>query len=86
MRNNIRRINNFRNKALFNFIGVSMINFRKLKVPLKVYIDTLEKELIEDALKETKYNQTQASYLLGLKRTTLTMKMRKYGITYKKSN
>lgn len=63
-----------------------MINFRKLKVPLKVYIDTLEKELIEDALKETNYNQTQASYLLGLKRTTLTMKMRKYGITFKKSN
>jgi len=63
-----------------------MLNFRKIKVPLKVYIDTLEKELIEDAIQETKGNKTQASYLLGVKRTTLTMKMRKYGITYKKSN
>jgi sigma-54 specific flagellar transcriptional regulator A len=47
---------------------------------LKDYLATQERGLIEAALDMSKHNATKASKLLGLHRTTLLAKMRKYGI------
>jgi DNA-binding protein Fis len=43
--------------------------------------ETLEIDKIHLALKSCKGNRTQAANMLGLKRTSLLAKMKKYGIT-----
>jgi nitrogen regulation protein NR(I) len=43
-------------------------------------LETLERELIGEALKETKGNQSRAARLLGMNRNTLRNKMKAYGI------
>ncbi|MGF7398959.1 sigma-54 dependent transcriptional regulator [Thermoanaerobacterium thermosaccharolyticum] len=48
--------------------------------PNGISIDELEKNLIEQALERTGYNQTKAAKLLGLTRHTLIYRMEKYGI------
>lgn len=41
-------------------------------------IKDMEIELIFQALNESKFNKTKAAKLLGIKRTTLVMKIKKY--------
>ncbi len=43
-------------------------------------IDNHEKQLIEQALKQTEFNQTKASVLLGISRDALKRKIKKFGI------
>ncbi|MBN1300748.1 MAG: sigma-54-dependent Fis family transcriptional regulator [Melioribacteraceae bacterium] len=50
------------------------------KVELEKIIDDIEKEAIHWALEKAKNNQTKASQILSLKRTTLRDKMKKFGI------
>jgi two-component system NtrC family response regulator len=47
---------------------------------LSDYTDRLERELIEGALKRFRWNKTKAAEHLGLKRTTLQYKIKKYGL------
>jgi DNA-binding NtrC family response regulator len=42
-------------------------------------VSRLERQLLEDALRQTNGNKTAAAELLGLKRTTLTAKLRALG-------
>jgi DNA-binding NtrC family response regulator len=49
-------------------------------IPLKAALATCEKELIEWALDQTEGNRIQAAELLEINRTTLSNKLRKYGI------
>lgn len=46
---------------------------------LRDRLDALEKELIGDALKESKGNRTEAARLLGMEVRTLRNKIHKYG-------
>jgi len=46
-------------------------------------INDTEKEVLFDTLKQTGWNKTRAAKLLGIHRTTLHTKMRKYGIQQK---
>ncbi len=50
------------------------------KVDLEKIIEDIEKEAIHWALEKAKNNQTKASELLSLKRTTLRDKMKKFGL------
>jgi PAS domain S-box-containing protein len=50
---------------------------------LKVHIETLETSLIEQALAKTNQVVARAATLLGIRRTTLVEKMRKYGVQRK---
>ena len=43
-------------------------------------VDTYEKTLLTEALRRSGGNQTEAAALLGLKRTTLLMKLKKFGM------
>lgn len=43
---------------------------------LKMALDHIEQKLIQEALQKTQNNQRQASFLLGMNRTTLSMKLR----------
>jgi len=49
---------------------------------LKDVIEKYERQHIMDALKHYEYNQTKASKCLGIKRTTLIAKMKKFEIIY----
>jgi transcriptional regulator with PAS, ATPase and Fis domain len=42
--------------------------------------DSMEKEMIKEALDRFRWNKTKAAEHLGLKRTTLQYKIKKYGI------
>lgn len=43
---------------------------------LSIFIRDVERKLIDEALSKTDGNQSQAADLLGIKRTTLIMKLR----------
>ena len=49
---------------------------------LKDVIEKYERQHIMDALEHHEYNQTKASECLGIKRTTLIAKMKKFEIIY----
>ena len=49
---------------------------------LKDVIEKYERQHIMDALEHYEYNQTKASKCLGIKRTTLIAKMKKFEIIY----
>ena len=49
---------------------------------LKDVIEKYERQHIMDALEHHEYNQTKASKCLGIKRTTLIAKMKKFEIIY----
>jgi DNA-binding NtrC family response regulator len=49
-------------------------------VKLSQRLDDEERRLIEDALRQAEGNQSQAARRLGLERTTLQYKMKKYGL------
>jgi len=53
---------------------------------MKSYVSEVEKNLISQALKETEGVIAHAAKLLGLRRTTLTEKMRKYGLQRPKAD
>jgi DNA-binding NtrC family response regulator len=50
-------------------------------IDLREVLRRLESELIRSALKQTWGHQTKAAKLLGIKATTLNMKIKKLGIT-----
>lgn len=52
---------------------------------LKEFVEDLEKTLIEEALTEHRWNVTRAADSLGVLRTTLWMKMKKYGFNRPKA-
>ena len=47
---------------------------------LKLVVEKYERQHIMDALEQYEYNQTKASRRLGIKRTTLIAKMKKFNI------
>jgi len=49
-------------------------------IPIKCFLDNIEKEMIGKALKIARGNQKVASLILGLKPTTLNEKIRKFNI------
>jgi len=60
-------------------------NCLKKSVPLKSFICEIEKEMIIKALKVAGGNQRVASFILGIKPTTLNEKIKKFSIrTHKK--
>ncbi len=58
--------------------GNNTYNFKLPEQGISLY--ELEKQVIEQALEKTNYNQTRASKLLGISRDTLRYKQKKYGI------
>jgi len=50
------------------------------KKGLKARVETLERELIEEAMAEARSNQTKAASLLGLSERMLRYKLKKYGL------
>jgi DNA-binding NtrC family response regulator len=48
--------------------------------PEGIVLDQLEKQIIQQALRQTNWNRVQAAKLLGLTRDTLRYRMEKYGI------
>ncbi len=54
--------------------------FTKKGMPLKNFMDNLEKYILVDMLTATQGNQKAAAAILRIKPTTLHEKMRKYGI------
>lgn len=53
-------------------------------INLKNYLSTIEVDAIRQALLITDNNKNKAAELLGLQRTTLVMKMKKYGFILNK--
>jgi two-component system response regulator AtoC len=47
-----------------------------------IVLDDIERSLIEEALRVTKYNQTRAAKMLNITRETLKYRVKKYNITY----
>jgi transcriptional regulator with GAF, ATPase, and Fis domain len=54
------------------------------KHPLRLHdeVQRFEKDLISDALQRTNGHQSRAARLLGVKKTTLSMKMKRYKISF----
>ena len=55
-------------------------NCTKKNVPLKNFIDEIEKDMISKALKVAGGNQRVASFILGIKPTTLNEKIKKFNL------
>ena len=47
-----------------------------------IVLDDVEKSLIEEALRVTKYNQTRAAKMLNISRETLKYRIKKYHIAH----
>jgi len=54
----------------------------KIPSDLKKVCEKYERQHIMDALEHYEFNQTKASRCLGIKRTTLIAKMKKFAIIY----
>jgi transcriptional regulator with GAF, ATPase, and Fis domain len=52
---------------------------RKMEI-LKVRVDAFERELVVEALKRTKGNQSRAAKILGTSQRLVNYKIQKYGI------
>lgn len=70
-------LNNARSKLINNYL---LTNFESKNLTLKLFINSIEEELIKKALKISGGNQKAASVILGMKATTLNEKIRKYNI------
>jgi len=57
-----------------------LTNCTSINVPLKNFMNEFEKEMLVRALKISHGNQRVASFILGLKPTTLNEKMKKYNL------
>ena len=53
-------------------------------IPMKTFIESLEKDIIFNMLVKVNGNQKEVARLLGMKYTTLNQKIKKYGINFKK--
>ena len=53
-----------------------------MQMNLNNYLEMIEKDLIIEALRECRNNKNEASKLLGIKRTTLVMKMKRYKLIH----
>ena len=73
-------------EAMFEIFREMAIESGRAVVPvaipsdLKDVIEKYERQHIMDALEHYEYNQTKASRCLGIKRTTLIAKMKKFNI------
>lgn len=59
---------------------VPFVDFPEDGIDMRVYLETLERGFIAQALDRTEGNKNKAAELLGLKRTTLVEKIRRYGL------
>jgi len=60
-------------------------NFRRVqKIPLKEFIENLEREIIVKVLTLFNGNQKESAKFLGIKYTTLNAKVKKYNIVFEK--
>ncbi len=50
------------------------------QTPYEELVDEYERRLMREAMRRTRGNQTEAAKMLGLKRTTLLMKLKKFGM------
>ncbi len=76
------KLEDSKDELVKNFILKNCISDNE---PLKNFIDNIEKDMIDKALKVSAGNQRVASFILGLKPTTLNEKIRKFKIIgYKK--
>ena len=67
---------------LFKEMAEQKANDAAKSIPndLKLVVEKYERQHILDALEQYEYNQTKASRCLGIKRTTLIAKMKKFNI------
>ena len=73
------------NQVKKEVIGLFVEYFcRKEPIYLKNLISDLEREIIVKALQTTRGNQRAAARILGIKYTTLNVKVKKYGIWFQK--
>lgn len=92
---NVRELENILERAVViardSLITVDELPFNRFKPiihdadaekkgKLRSALDALERRLIEDALSEARYNQTQAARVLGLSERMLRYKLKKHGI------
>lgn len=60
------------------FSWPSLDDLKRFNMDLKTFLDTIEKRLIEDALKSANGVKNKAAEILGIKRTTLIEKMKRF--------
>ena len=72
-----KELNNARLTLINNYL---LANCVSKNLPLKLFMKSLEEELIQKALRIAKGNQRIASKILGMKATTLNVKIKKYDI------
>ena len=76
-----REMDDSRDKLIRNYI---LSNCMNRNVPLKSFINEFEKEMISRALRVSGGNQRIASFILGLKPTTLNEKIKKFDLKREK--
>lgn len=59
----------------------SLNNLKTLHLGLKEFLEAIEERLLNEALEQTNGVKNQAAEILGIKRTTLIEKLKKYGIS-----
>lgn len=82
---NAKEINGIRGEEMDNsrdtlIRSYILNNCTKKNVPLKSFIDEFEKEMINKALRVSGGNQRVASFILGMKPTTLNEKIKKFNL------
>jgi DNA-binding NtrC family response regulator len=67
---------------MFREMAMEKADDAAMEIPndLKLVVEKYERQHIMDALEQYEYNQTKASRRLGIKRTTLIAKMKKFNI------
>jgi len=71
------RLATARNELIRHYLAISL---QSREVPLKEFLNRLEKQLIESALFVSFGNQRRASSVLGVKPTCLNEKIKRFGI------
>lgn len=66
-------------EGLFEKLDSGFINASKGEL-YKIFVESIEKPLIEKALEHTFSNQSKAAKILGISRNTLKTKIDKFGI------
>ena len=62
----------------------SLNDLKETHLPLLGFLHSIEKGLIEEALARTTGNRARAARLLGIQRSTLVEKCRRFGLTRKR--
>ena len=55
--------------------------FLKMKIPLAEFLDGIEESIIRNTIKETGYIQVRAAEILGITKSLLQYKLKKYNIS-----